>query len=727
MADQSLVPLSQGAGYGVVVGIGIAFGFGMILVTKFLERFLQERSDHSEMFMVANRSVGTGLTASAVISSWMWATAIIWTAAQAYLYGVAAPFWYAAGCSIQIAIMTVLAIHAKIKIPNGHTALEIVRLRYGAAAHVVFIFLCLVTNLLSVTAMILGAAGVITNLTGMHIAASTFLLPLGVIIYTVAGGLKATFLTDYVHTLVVMVILLFLTLKTFSNPAIPNLNAFYDILVEADKTRNISGNYEGSILSFKSKSSIIFGLVHSFGDFALVIMDTSFWQKGFAADTAAAMPGYMLGGISYFAVPWAVGTTIGLAAIGLEKTSIFPTYPRAMTTAEINSGYVLPYAAVALAGKGGAFGLLLVVFMCVTSTTSAELIAVSSIISFDVYRTYINPQAHDKQVIRVSHWSVVAFGLFASAFATALHYGGIDLNWMGYFLATIICPGMFPMAFTILWKKQSAAAVTLSPILGLASGIAAWLGSAYAYYGELTIESTEAQLPCLWGAITSTFSSAIYSILITYIKPQNFDWRIFLLLNQVKDSDASGENSNANSSKNSSPSPSTGHTRTAKIADTITTPDLSQTQHPYPPQELHRMHRAAQIASIFSIVIGLVTWVVWPLPLYRDYIFNRPFFLAWTTVSEIWLFFCFLVACIYPLIDGRHVLKRAMISAWDALSLGKARGMGKDGREVNEGIRGEGRVRIEGTEVVGLSGGGGEKEKVEEKGGDIEVGGVRGI
>ena len=52
---------------------------------------------------------------------------------------------------------------------------------------------------MAVTSMILGAAGVITALTGMHIIASTFLLPLGVVVYTVVGGLKATFLTDYVY------------------------------------------------------------------------------------------------------------------------------------------------------------------------------------------------------------------------------------------------------------------------------------------------------------------------------------------------------------------------------------------------------------------------------------------------------------------------------------------------------------------------------------------------
>ncbi|TVY91665.1 putative urea active transporter [Lachnellula willkommii] len=683
MSSQTLVLLPQGAGYGVTIGLGLVFGIGMILVSRFLSTYMNERSDHSEMFMVANRSVGTGLTASAVISSWMWATAIIWTAAQGYLYGIAglsftafsrseiaidlililAPFWYAAGCTIQIALMTVLAIHAKVKIPNGHTVLEIIKLRYGTAAHGVFIFLCLVTNILAVTSMILGAAGVITALTGMHVVASTFLLPLGVVIYTVAGGLKATFLTDYIHTTVVMVLLCFLTIRTFNNPAITGLESFYDVLVKRDETRSISGNYRGSALTFKSKGAVIFGLVHSLGDFALVIMDTSFWQKGFAADTGAAMPGYMLGGVAYFAVPWAVGTTAGLAAIGLESSSIFPTYPRLMTTAEINAGYVLPYTCMAVAGKGGAFALLLVVFMCVTSTVSAQLIAVSSISSFDIYRTYINPHASDKQIIRVSHWSVLGFGIFAPAFATALHYGGIDLNWMGYFLATIICPGMFPMAFTILWKKQSKAAVIIAPLAGLASGIAVWIGTAYAYAGGITVLSLEGQLPCLWGALTSTFSSAIYSIVITYIKPQDFDWRVFLLLNEVHE-DKTSPASEPTPNKNGG----TDAVRTVR--------DLDSVVHPFPPAEINRLKRAGGIASVFSVVIGLLTWVVWPLPLYRNYIFTKPFFMGWTVVSEIWLFFCLIVAVVYPLVDGRDVLAKAGRLAWGAIT-----GTGKEGKE----------------------------------------------
>lgn len=55
-----------------------------------------------------------------------------------------------------------------------------------------------------------------------------------------------------------------------------------------------------------------------------------------------------------------------------------------MTSAEISGGLVLPYFAITIAGKGGAAAILLITFMAVTSTLSAQVIAVSSIISFDM-------------------------------------------------------------------------------------------------------------------------------------------------------------------------------------------------------------------------------------------------------------------------------------------------------------------------------------------------------
>lgn len=57
-----------------------------------------------------------------------------------------------------------------------------------------------------------------------------------------------------------------------------------------------------------SKSGIYFGILHLLANFGLVIMDTSFFIKAFAASPKAVVPGYVIGGIAYFAIPWCVAT-----------------------------------------------------------------------------------------------------------------------------------------------------------------------------------------------------------------------------------------------------------------------------------------------------------------------------------------------------------------------------------------------------------------------------------
>lgn len=90
-------PLPQAVGYVVVVIIGFLIAFCMILVTHILKKTAGENNKTTEMFMTANRRVGTGLTASAVISSWLWSTAMLGSTLVGYNYGIAGPFWFAAG------------------------------------------------------------------------------------------------------------------------------------------------------------------------------------------------------------------------------------------------------------------------------------------------------------------------------------------------------------------------------------------------------------------------------------------------------------------------------------------------------------------------------------------------------------------------------------------------------------------------------------------------------
>jgi Na+/pantothenate symporter len=58
------------------------------------------------------------------------------------------------------------------------------------------------TNIIVTAMLLLGGSAVVNALTGMNIYAASFLIPLGVIVYTLAGGLKATFLASYIHSVI---------------------------------------------------------------------------------------------------------------------------------------------------------------------------------------------------------------------------------------------------------------------------------------------------------------------------------------------------------------------------------------------------------------------------------------------------------------------------------------------------------------------------------------------
>ncbi|KAF2018293.1 hypothetical protein BU24DRAFT_491277 [Aaosphaeria arxii CBS 175.79] len=642
-------PLSQAVGYVVVVVIGLVIAAVMVFVTKVLKRTVGEDNRKTEMFMTANRSVTPGLTTSAVVSSWLWSTAMLGSTLVGYVNGVSGPFWFAAGCSPMIVFFAVLGISCKRKIPEAHTLLEIVRIRYGTTAHIVYMFLCLVNNIIAVANMLLGASSAISAMTGMHIIAATFLLPVGVAVYTFVGGIKATFLTDYMHTFTILIILCYFSVKAFTLEEVGSVSNLYELLKAASARHPVAGNEDGSYLTMTSKGGILFGIIHIAANFGLVIMDTSFFIKAFSASPKAVVPGYVIGGIAYFAIPWAMGTLASSVVLGLENNPIFPTYPRRMTSSEISGGLVLPYFAITIAGKGGAAGILLITFMAVTSTLSAQVIAVSSIISFDMYRTYFNKNATDKDVIRWSHFGVIFFALFSSAFSTMLHYVGVDLGWTLYMLGVLTCPGIFPTTFTILWRRQSRAAAIISPLLGMVTGIAVWLGSAYALYGTVSIASTGATVPCVWGTVASAISPLPYSVIITLFKPEYFDWAEFRkerLAFEVDDTQSTNE-------------------RRTDIE--INNEDVSESQS--------LLKRWGRIAAIWALATFLGHWVLWPLPMYASkYVFGKGFFAAWLVISIIWLWGTLFIVGFYPIIDGRQQI----VDVWKAVRQGGHRKRTKD-------------------------------------------------
>lgn len=129
----------------------------------------------------------------------------------------------------------------------------------------------------------------------MDTVASTFLLPVGVVFYSISGGLRATFVTDYIHTVILLSIAAYLCIETIQNDAIRSPAHLWELVQTVSNATPVSGNYQGSYLTMTSQGAVQFGILHTLGNWALVVMDSSYWQKAFSADMTAAAPGYILG------------------------------------------------------------------------------------------------------------------------------------------------------------------------------------------------------------------------------------------------------------------------------------------------------------------------------------------------------------------------------------------------------------------------------------------------
>merc|ERR1712190_591846 len=149
-------------------------------------------------------------------------------------------------------------------------------------------------------------------------------------------------------------------------------------------------NNGNSYLTMISADGLMFGIINIVGNFGTVFVDQSYWQSAIAAKPASAHKGYLLGGLVWFTVPFALATSLGLCGVALQLP---------ISKAEAGSGLVPPAVAVHLFGKFGAVMMSTMLFMAITSTGSAEGIAVSSLVVYDIYKAYINPKCTGPQAL----------------------------------------------------------------------------------------------------------------------------------------------------------------------------------------------------------------------------------------------------------------------------------------------------------------------------------------
>lgn len=159
-----------------------------------------------------------------------------------------------------------------------------------------------------------------------------------------------------------------------------------------------------------------------------------------------------------------------------------------------------------------------------TSAGSSELIAVSSLCTYDIYRTYINPDASGKKILRVSRFVIFVFGCFMGLLAVILNKAGVSLSWMYLAMGVLIGSAVLPIAFMLLWRKANAVGAIGGAITGCILGIITWLSVAKIEYGRVTLDTTGRNAPMLAGNLVSILTGGAVHAVCSFLWPQKYDW-----------------------------------------------------------------------------------------------------------------------------------------------------------------------------------------------------------
>jgi len=371
--------------------------------------------------------------------------------------------------------------------------------------------------------------------------------------YTLIGGLGATFYVSYFNTALIFVLILMLVVEVFYNPFNNPENPFgssesvFEFIACWKAPEEKMGNKGGSYLTFFSSGGLVFGIVNIVGNFGTVFCDQAYWQSSVAAKPLQGVWGFISGGLTWFAIPFTLATTMGLAYLGLSSAQGAPM----LTDEDVMKGLAAPLVAQKLLGTTGEYAMLFLILMAVMSTGSAEVIAVASIVIYDVYQAYICPfkpdlkdgqcilcskylrkqkddedaslcdckstancddcakdniaraqstsivkphytcpthkdyKEYQEHLLNYKNWCIVLCTFLSVPLCLFCWAVNLNLAWTYYFTGILISSSVVPIAMSIMWARATATGLICGVVGGCVSGMTCWLAYASTYPGGL--------------------------------------------------------------------------------------------------------------------------------------------------------------------------------------------------------------------------------------------------
>lgn len=431
-------------------------------------------------YLFAGRNVGLALVITTLLATWVTGNTVLGAPEQAYTIGI----WGIIGTAFiafGLFFFAPLSVRIRRLMPNGYTSGDFMRLRFGQNVWAVFMLISAFYFLGWLITQGMGAGLLVQALTGFDYRVGMVVVLVSTGIYTYLGGMRAVIGMDFIQALLIKIGLVVVAVLAYMRFGVAEV---YQGLTQST----------ASPLNLLLPAGLLFAWNTGLFSIGEVFHSNVWWMRAYASRPTVNFRGFMAAGVIWMAVPVTVGA-IALVALAL---------PGEFTIPQVNM--VFPVVAATVLGPVGAVLVFVVVLAAIASTLSGLLTATAGLITQDVYRQFVNPQASDVQLRKVAQRLVGALAIL-----TILLSWNYVTTMYGMLLLTgaLVGSTVWPIMMGLYSPKANRTAAFWAMALGSAIGLAFYFAvSSFA------------------AALLSFVVSAVIMIVGSRVKPENFDWAI---------------------------------------------------------------------------------------------------------------------------------------------------------------------------------------------------------
>lgn len=452
--------------FGVIwVGLGIWWG---------------RRAKTFEGYAVAGRNVGLALGAATAVATWITSNTTMLAPQFALELGVWGMLAYATA-SFGLFAFAPMAGRIRRLMPNGFTAVEFFRRRYGPLAGWVFLLISMFYALTWLISMAMAGGKLLEVLAAIPYQHGMTVVLLVCVLYTLFGGLFAVIGTDFIQSVIILVGLIVVAITVLLN-------------VDITEVHSSLGQQRPMLLSILFPAALMALFNNMLFGFGEIFHSNVWWSRAFAMRPSVGGKAYLLGGLLWLPIPILAGF-LGLAApalgIGISQPDT-----------------VGPLVAATLLGTAGAIMVFIIVFCSLASSIDSLLAATADLLAHDVFLPVakvagLDPSDSVKRGCAAT--AVLILGLIAWLIALP---NIADLASVLFFAGPLVASCIWPVVGGLYYSRPGGWAATAAMVLGSLIGL--WAYFAIGWY--------------VASLIGAAVSGVVYGLL-TYLKPSFFDFK----------------------------------------------------------------------------------------------------------------------------------------------------------------------------------------------------------